>query len=109
MQAGTAYLELHNQVAATICRHICAEYELKVPASKWITHLNVLERRRQWIDVEIPSESNVKKKESMYIYIYKYIYLRNKVTSAAQTKRAQSEFPPTYFLNGAPGFASHHL
>ena len=43
MQAGTVYSERHNQVASIIYRHICAEYGLEVPGSKWATPPQVIE------------------------------------------------------------------
>ena len=37
MQAGTAYMERHNQVAGIVYRNICTEYGLEVPRSEWKT------------------------------------------------------------------------
>ncbi len=95
MQAGSAYMERHNQVAVIVYRNICHEYGLEVPRSKWKTPPKVVENDRAkilWdfkiqtdklvmanqpdivlidkqqkkalvIDVAIPSDSNIRKKE----------------------------------------------
>ena len=95
MQAGTAYMERHNQVAGIVYRNICTEFGLEVPRSEWKTPPKVVENDQAkilWdfqiqtdklvmanqpdivlidkqqkkavvIDVAIPSDSNIRKKE----------------------------------------------
>ena len=55
MQAGTAYLENHDQVNGVVYRKICAKYELEVPVAKWATPPKVIEKDRAMIlwDFEI--------------------------------------------------------
>ena len=46
MLAGKAYMERHNQVASIIHRHICTEYGLEVPGSRWKTPPKVIQNDR---------------------------------------------------------------
>ena len=43
MQAETAYMECHNQVASIVYRNICTEYGLEVPRSQWKTPPKVVD------------------------------------------------------------------
>ncbi|TWW59309.1 hypothetical protein D4764_06G0008390 [Takifugu flavidus] len=75
MLAGKAYMEWHNQVAGIVYRNICTEYGLEVPGTRWETPPKVVENEQAkilWdfhrktvvvIDVAIPSDSNIRKKE----------------------------------------------
>ncbi|TWW69232.1 hypothetical protein D4764_18G0000380 [Takifugu flavidus] len=87
MLAGKAYMERHNQVAGIVYRNICTEYGLEVPGSRWETPPKVVENKQAkilWdfqiqtvkmvvvdkhrktvvvIDVAIPNDSNIRKKE----------------------------------------------
>jgi len=46
MQAGTTYMQHHNQVAVIVYRSICAKYGLEVSKSKWKIPSNVVENDR---------------------------------------------------------------
>ena len=61
MQAGTAYMEHHNQMARIVYRTICAEYGLEDPKSKWETPPKVVENDRAEIlwDFEIQTDKQV--------------------------------------------------
>ncbi|XP_078022977.1 uncharacterized protein LOC144462717 [Epinephelus lanceolatus] len=102
MQAGSAYMERHNQVAGIVYRNICTQYELEVPKSRCDTPPNVVENYRAkilWdfsfqtdkqmlanqpdivvvekhqkkavvVDVAIPADSNIRKKEHKKVEKY---------------------------------------
>lgn len=46
MQAGTAYMKQHKQVAGMVYRNICGQYGLEVPRLGWEAPLKVAEHDR---------------------------------------------------------------
>ncbi|XP_078017068.1 uncharacterized protein LOC144458442 [Epinephelus lanceolatus] len=105
MQAGSAYMERHNQVPGIVYRNICTQYRLKVPKSQWDTPPKVDENNRAeilWdfsfqtdkqllanlpdivvvdkyqeravvVDVAIPANSNISKKEHEKVEKYQWL------------------------------------
>ena len=88
MQAGTAYTERHNQVAGLVYRNICSQYGLEPPQKvveykrakllwDFLIQTNrkvlanqpdivVVDKQKKEavvIDIAVPSDSNIKKKE----------------------------------------------
>ncbi|KAM6449746.1 uncharacterized protein PHA67_017094 [Liasis olivaceus] len=103
MQARTAYTEWHNQVAGIVYRNICTVYGLDLLKSRWEIPQKVMENNRAkilWdfqiqtdrpiimvvdkdqktavvIDVAVPSDSNIRKKE--YEKLEKYQGLKEEL------------------------------
>ena len=61
MQAGTSYIEHHNQVAGVVYRNICADYGLEVPKTKWDTPSKIMKNYRAKIlwDFQIQTDEQV--------------------------------------------------
>ena len=65
MQAGTDYLEHHNQVSGIVYRKIRIDCVIEIPVSKWITTVKVIENYQPKIvwDFQIQTDNKVMSKQ----------------------------------------------
>jgi len=73
MQAGTAYMECHNQVAGIVYRNICTKYGLEAPSSKRKTPPKVVEKNQAKIlwDFQIQTDKLVMASQPDIVLVHK--------------------------------------